>query len=519
RDDNILVVGLLPNKTLRQQPWTMDHGPTRGNKHSIFPNASPRYKPLAISHTPYTVRHPLYIFYFAAMSKAITTVRKEAKSIFDRLGTESLRRNILQAFPFWVASLATGLVAVAYTKLFVYSENTLLGLWAWKPWAVFIVTPVCFFFAWLVVQLFAPNAKGSGIPQVMAAVEFSKPRLGYQIDKLLSLRILVIKIISSLFMILGGGAIGREGPTIQIAGSIFRFINRITPASWPRVSAQSFILTGASAGLAAAFNTPLGGIVFAMEELSKIHIRFFRSALFSAVLIAGLTAQALIGPYLYLGYPDVKGLGFKIFAAVALTAVVAGVAGSLMSKLILAIAKWKKGFNTTKTVIFVILSGLLIAAAAYFLNDAVLGSGKRLMNTVLFTDDKYSSWDTMLSRILSPVVCFNTGAAGGIFAPSLAAGAAVGSFISQLFQVVGANANILALAGMVGFLTGVTRTPFTSAILVLEMTDRHSVIFHLMLAALLSNIVAVMIEKHSLYEQLKKNYVEEMVMKEGEDRR
>jgi H+/Cl- antiporter ClcA len=344
----------------------------------------------------------------------------------------------------------------------------------------------------------------------MAAIELSGPRQSHKIDKLLNLRILFVKIVSSLLMVLGGGAIGREGPTIHIAGSIFRSFNKMIPASWPKLSAQSFILTGASAGLAAAFNTPLGGVVFAMEELSKIHIRFFRTALFSAVLISGLTAQALLGPYLYLGYPDVKGLGFYIFMGVALCAIVTGIAGSLMSKAILAISKWKSSFNLRKTIWYAIVSGLLIAALAYFVNEAVLGSGKSIMNTMLFTDRKYCSWHTVLMRTLGPVICFNTGAAGGIFAPSLAAGASVGGYIASLFHFVGANANILILAGMVGFLTGVTRTPFTSAILVLEMTDRHSVIFHLMLAALLSNLAAMIIEKRSLYEELKKGYVQDL---------
>src|SRR3954463_14061888 len=147
-------------------------------------------------------------------------------------------------------------------------------------------------------------------------------------------------------MVLGGGAIGREGPTIQIAGSIFRTVNKWIPASWPKLSKQSFILTGAAAGLAAAFNTPLGGVVFAMEELAKIHIRFFRTALFSAVIIAGLTAQGFLGPYLYLGYPDVEGLSFFIFLSVAITAVVAGILGSLMCKAILKLMEWKKKFST-----------------------------------------------------------------------------------------------------------------------------------------------------------------------------
>jgi H+/Cl- antiporter ClcA len=325
---------------------------------------------------------------------------------------------------------------------------------------------------------------------------------------------LVTKIISSLLMILGGGAIGREGPTIQIAGSIFRMVNKWIPDSWPKLSRQSFLLTGAAAGLAAAFNTPLGGVVFAIEELAQTHIRFFRTALFSAVIIAGLTAQGLLGPYLYLGYPDISSLHYTMFFGVAITAVIAGLGGSLTSKGILKLMRWKSSLNKTKTFLFVILAGLAIASIAFFLNDAILGSGKSLMSRTLFTENKYSPWHTMLFRMLGSIICFNTGAAGGVFAPALAAGASIGSYIASISQSVDGNANIIILAGMVGFLTGVTRTPFTSAILVLEMTDRHGVIFHLMLAALLSNIAAMIIDKHSLYETLKKDYLNDTLWKD-----
>ena len=109
--------------------------------------------------------------------------------------------------------------------------------------------------------------------------------------------------------------------------------------------------------------------------------------------------------------------------------------------------------------------------------------------------------------MLGPVIAFSTGAAGGVFAPSLAAGASMGAFIASAFDILGSNANILILAGMVGFLTGITRTPFTSAILVLEMTDRHSVIFHLVLAAMLAYLASLLIDKHSLYDHLKKSYM------------
>ena len=106
------------------------------------------------------------------------------------------------------------------------------------------MAPVCFFFAWLVVKLFAPNAAGSGIPQVMAAIDVSNAKDEHKIDRLLNGKIIVVKIVSSLLMISGGGAVGKEGPIIQISGSVFRIVNKIIPSSWPKLSRQSFILTG-----------------------------------------------------------------------------------------------------------------------------------------------------------------------------------------------------------------------------------------------------------------------------------
>lgn len=452
------------------------------------------------------------------MKQRLVKLRRTGKFFFDLIGSERIRRNVLQAIPFWIASLLTGLIAVGYTKMFAYSEGILQNILHWHSWFIFIMTPVCFFLAWLTIQLFAINARGSGIPQVMAAIELATPKYENKIGKLLSLRIIVTKIASSLLMVLGGGAIGREGPTIQIAGSVFRLVNKLTPSSWPKLSKQSFILTGAAAGLAAAFNTPLGGVVFAMEELAKIHIRFFRTALFSAVIIAGLTAQGFLGPYLYLGYPDVSKLRFGIFLGVAVVAIVSGLAGGLTSKGILKLMRWKKNFNTPKTIAFILAAGLLIATLAFFVNGEILGSGKNLMNTALFTNNKYYPWHTMIMRMVGSIICFNTGAAGGVFAPALAAGASIGSYVASVSEMVGGNANILILSGMVGFLTGVTRTPFTSAILVLEMTDRHSVIFHLMIAALISNIAALIIDKHSFYEQLKKDYVDAAIEDDGEEK-
>ncbi|MGI8637120.1 MAG: chloride channel protein, partial [Segetibacter sp.] len=354
----------------------------------------------------------------------------------------------------------TGLVAVAYTKLFGLGERFSFYLFHLHEWLIFIVTPVCFITAWWIVKKFAVYAKGSGIPQVMAAVEFANPKYDHRIDKLLSIKVMTVKIISSLLMIVGGGAIGREGPTIHIAGCIFRKVNQLMPKSFPKISKRNMIMTGAAAGLAAAFNTPLGGIVFAVEELTKTHISYFKIAILSAVIIAGLTAQGFLGPYLYLGFPDVRNLSPYIFLSVTLVAAVAGLLGAVMSKIIVAVLKWKSAFkNNASEIVYVLSCALVVAVIAYFLSYTILGSGKEEMSSLLFSRNKYAGLMTPVLRIAGPVLSFTTGASGGIFAPSLSAGATVGSLIAHWFELTATNTNIVVLAGMVAFLTGVTRSP------------------------------------------------------------
>ena len=438
-------------------------------------------------------------------------IRRRLKRIFDRTGNDKLKLNFLTAVPFWVASLITGLVAVFYSKVFLLAETTTSSLFRSVHWLLFVITPSCFLFAWWLVSRFGKFAGGSGIPQVMAAIELANPRDNYKIRKLLSIRVIVVKIISSFFMILGGGVIGREGPTIQIAGSVFRKVNQILPDWWPKISKRNMIMTGAAAGLAAAFNTPLGGIVFAIEELTKTHLSYFRTALFTAVIIAGLTAQGLFGPYLYLGYPVIHGLSVYIFVGVILVAIIAGMGGSASGRILVIIIHWKSRLKKRKQqMIFVLFCGLIVALLGFFSNVELIGSGKAIMTRILFTSDKYLPWYSPLVRITGSIFSFSTGAAGGIFAPALSSGACIGSVLSGWMNLSDSNTNLLILSGMVGFLTGITRTPFTSSIIVLEMTDRHNLIFYLMLAGMVSGMVSLLIDKHSLYDHLKVRYLQQI---------
>jgi H+/Cl- antiporter ClcA len=449
---------------------------------------------------------------FACMIKKAGVLGKIS---FEKIGSEKVKLNLLQALPFLVGSFITGLIAVVYTRLFALAEHGTAYLYHRNAYLLFLVTPCCFVLSWWVVKQFSPYSRGSGIPQVMAAIELTSPRSSSLVKRLLSVRVIVVKVVSSLVMVFGGGIIGREGPTIQIAASVFSKINQSLPAWWPRISKKNMIMTGAAAGLAAAFNTPLGGIVFAIEELTKTHISFFKTALFTAILIAGLTAQAFLGPYLYLGYPDVSHLSGFMFLPVVLAAVLCGLAGSGISKLMLGLFRWKRTFTNSRHLIYLVVCALIVALLGVFVTEGMFGSGKELITRVLFTNEKYSSWYMALLRTAGPVLSFTSGAAGGVFAPSLAAGASVGSLLAGWFHLSATDTNLLVLSGMVGFLTGVTRTPFTSAILVLEMTDRHNVIFYLMLAGMAASLAALLVDKHSFYDHLRAQYLHDLTHAEG----
>ncbi|AZA55069.1 chloride channel protein [Chryseobacterium sp. G0201] len=446
------------------------------------------------------------------MLKIFTLIRRSLKKSFDNIRNEQLKYNLLQAIPFWIGSVITGFVAVMYAKIFAWGEKLLEIILHWHDWMIFIIAPIGFVLSWWLVKEFAPNAKGSGIPQVMAAVELANPKEHTKIRSLLSLKIIVFKILSSVILVIGGGAVGREGPTIQIAGSVFRKVNEYLPHWWPKISKKNMIMTGAAAGLAAAFNTPLGGIVFAVEELSKTHINYFKTALFTAVIIAGLTAQTFAGSYLYLGYPKTNDVSLMVMFPIVLVAGIAGIMASQLSVTMLKMNDWKKRKLKTdrSNVIFLIACALFIASIAYFINREILGSGKEIMQRVLFTQDKHEDWYVPILRMLGPALSFTSGGAGGIFAPALTAGASIGSVISGAIHLTPNESNVVILGGMVAFLTGITRAPFTSAIIVLEMTDRHSLIFHLMLAGMVSSIASILVSRHSLYDVIKVNFLAEI---------
>lgn len=408
---------------------------------------------------------------------------------------------IFQNIPLWIASGLVGLIAVSYAQILHFGESTFLKIYQTNKAWVFVLAPLFFFLSFITVKQYSKYANASGIPQVMAALNLPKKKSKKLIDQLLSIRIVFVKILSSFFMSLGGGVVGREGPTIQIAASILHVVNKVIPDSWPKISQRLMIITGGAAGLAAAFNTPLGGIVFAIEELSKNHIKYLRTTVFSAVIIAGFTAQTILGPYLVFGFPKVNPDGWKFFLMLLLVTFLCGIIGAYFGKIAFFVNSFRRSLTRRNQFIFGFLVVMAFATVVYFTNKDSVGAGNLLLDRLLFESNKKVEWYTIPARLFNGIISFTNGGAGGIFAPALSFGGTIGAFIGDLFTLMPKQINMLILIGMVAFLTAFTRSPFTCAILVLEMTDRHSVIFYLLVAAWGANIIANRIDKKSFYER------------------
>jgi H+/Cl- antiporter ClcA len=417
-------------------------------------------------------------------------------SVLKVIKHKFLERHFEESVLFIVIGVATALVCSGYASLFQLAEAYSRQLFT-SPVLSYVLAPLGLVTSFAMVMLIAPGASGSGIPQVLACIEIKD---GSLIHKFLRKTVVIIKIVSNILGVFVGAATGREGPSLQIAASVSYNIGKYAERFNVKAKTESLLVAGAAGGLAAAFNTPIGGVVFAIEELSKEHVRNFRDVLLLSVVISGLTSQLLNGSYLYLGTPVVpKDNGLWAMSLVVVCSLLSGMLGGVFTRVLIMLMRWREKKKLAMQFLIVAGVGLLFALVFHELGHRHLYSGKESIHAVLFLNEELP-WYESLTRFFMPILTSMTGIAGGIFAPALAAGAAFGStlasFVDPQLMVV------LGLSGMVGFLTGVTHTPITSFVLVLEMTDRHAVVFPMMLAALCSSIGAHIISKQSYYEEI-----------------
>lgn len=421
-----------------------------------------------------------------APGKTHTTQPDVVASIRDDLGDWRVwvGRFLVLAF-----AVLAGLSIVAFTWL---CEHALAGfdkLAAHARWLPFIWTPsLLAALVWL-TRRFAAGAAGSGIPQVMAALD---PSVGEgERNLFVSLRLSVAKALLTAGGLLAGLAMGREGPSVQIAAGVMHHARRYIPQGTP-VSTHGLLVAGGAAGIAAAFNAPLAGIMFAIEELSRRFEQRNSGLIIAAIVLAGLMAVSAFGNSTYFGVIRVPPLapGF-IFPALAVT-LASGALGGLFARLThdsLTDTKGRFGrWRQARPVAFAAACGLAIAVIGWVSGGATFGSGYDYTRHLLEGRIELPLLYVTL-RFVATWLAVWSGVPGGVFAPSLAIGAGLGMDVAIFTGWDGGSTALIAL-GMAGFLAAVTQAPLTAFIIVMEMVDGHAMVLTLMAAALGASLVS-----------------------------
>ena len=401
-------------------------------------------------------------------------------------------------------AVTAGLCVVGFTiaaewsfRLFERLNHAVpLALLLWIPAATASIV-------WATRRWFA-GAAGSGIPQIKASLDPSVPL--EQLGLFASVRLTVAKIVLGVAGFAAGLSIGREGPSVQVAAGVMQHARRwLSPTT--SIDTRALLVAGGAAGIAAAFNAPLAGVVFAIEELTGRMEARASGVVITAIVLAGLVAVSAFGNTSYFGIIRVPPLGWELAGPGLLVAMASGVAGGLFARLMIASltgsAQRLNRLRARWPVRFAALGGLLIAVIGLVSGGVTFGAGSETVKRMLVGHDDLTPLYTLLKFVATWLTAW-CGVPGGIFAPSLSIGAGIGDAIAQFCSP--ALGPALIAMGMAGFLAAVTQAPLTSFIIVMEMVDGHSMVLSLMACAMLASLVSRMIS-HPLYETLAEHMV------------
>ena len=393
-----------------------------------------------------------------------------------------------------LGAVLLGLVAVAFAHAAEVVQGWFAALIKAHPYAPLALTPAVFVAGAALTARFAPEAAGSGIPQVIVASHHA--RAGAK-GPLVSLRTAAAKFVGTLVMLGSGAAVGREGPTVQISAALMVAVHR-----WLRVPVTAGVMiAGGAAGVAAAFNTPVAGVAFAIEELASAFEQKVAGLVMLAVVAAGLVSLGLDGDYVYFGQMSGHMPLVPAIAGAILAGLCGGVAGGLFSRTLVALLVPRAGSLAARLkarpVAFALVGGLAVAAIGVGSGGITWGTGYGATRDLL-GGGTVSPW-FFPARVFATLVSGACGAPGGIFAPSLAVGAGLGHLLAAAFPD---GAGPIVLLGMIAYFTGVVRAPLTAVIIVMEMTASRAMILPLFAAALIADQVSALVCPEKLYHAL-----------------
>ncbi|MFT4048142.1 MAG: chloride channel protein [Solimonas sp.] len=393
---------------------------------------------------------------------------------------------------YWTAAAAIGLVAALFARAAEWAHGCIEHGTQWLPLLTLLTAPIGLVVIVGVTRRFVPSAAGSGIPQVLAVLRHHDAGLR---RRMLALPVALLKPVLTVFAILCGASVGREGPTVQIGAAI---ANVVGARFNPRVQ-RSLILAGGAAGVAAAFNTPIAGIVFAFEELASSLEEKASGTLLMLVIIAAMVAIAVLGDRVYLGIVDTHIDHLSQWRAVLICGLAGGLCGGLFSRGLFAGTRAARHYLQRIGLRWALLCGLLVGLIGLAGGGSTYGSGYGETRALLGAPDALPVWFPLL-KAAATWLSYVSGIPGGIFSPSLAIGAGLGSDLARFIGFAPAAAVVLLT--MAAYFAGATQAPLTAAVIVAEMTLGQKMILPLMGAALLGAGTARLVWRHSLYREL-----------------
>lgn len=403
---------------------------------------------------------------------------------------------------FWCGALAIGVVSVGFAKLADLAQHGFTSMTTAGEWNYLIpllITPAGFALSAYLAMRFLPNAQGSGIPQAIAARHLKDEE---DRGRLLSLRIAFGKILLTVFGLLCGASIGREGPTVQVGASIMLAAGRFGGMA----QARGLILAGSAAGIAAAFNTPLAGIVFAIEEMGRTYDARTNGLVLAAVIISGLAALGLSGSYHYFGSTSVAPVQMRDWALVLACGIGGGALGAIFSGMAQhfgqRIRRWAQPEPMKRMVLLALCCGLAIAAIGVLSGGYTFGTGYEQAKGAVQGEALPHLF--FLEKFAAGFLSMLSGIPGGIFAPSLSVGAGLGSTLGSL---LGTSIALAAVLGMAGYFAGVVQAPMTAFVIILEMTGDHEAVIPIMAVSMLGYLTSRILSREPLYHGLSRVFI------------
>ncbi|MBF0628763.1 MAG: H(+)/Cl(-) exchange transporter ClcA [Magnetococcales bacterium] len=426
-------------------------------------------------------------------------INNDRVEIRKQYGSIKRRKILLKSL---IIGIFSGLMAVEFRLSLEYSESirNLFLQYAVSddstfPWISSVLFGILIPAIIYLTGKIEPDSGGSGIPHLKGYLEGFNRFRGW--------RILLVKFVGGVVGIGSGLALGREGPTVQMGAAIGKIFGDYLTTN--QTELKILISSGAGAGLAAAFNAPLAGVFFILEELHKSFNQTILVASFVSCIAADLICHLIIGdvPVFHvkiLNYPGTDSLPIVLIFGVFISLL-----GMLFSKVLLISSFYVQNFSLAARMIFGLLVGVVLGGTGLIFPEC-LGMGTRLLSGIL--DNQYETGMVALYfifRFILTVTSYSTGAPGGIFFPMLLLGVLSGSFFGHYFHFAFPeifDQSVWVALGMAGFFASVVRAPITGTILILEMTSTYELLLPLMIVSIVAYSIPEYFSSKPIYDAL-----------------